>query len=99
MNQDPTVLFSDYIGPYFRSVADSGENLGSVASVGERINIFGLEFQVLAVEPADREFGIIDSSTMVFVDWDMTPEFDKIHIVPFQDTFRTPTTSTSSMTT
>jgi len=86
MNQDPTVLFSDYIGPYFRSVADSGENLGSVASVGERINIFGLEFQVLAVEPPDREFGIIDSNTMVFVDWDMTPEFDKIHIVPFQDT-------------
>jgi hypothetical protein len=86
MNQDPTVLFSDYIGPYFRSVADSGENLGSVASVGERINIFGLEFQVLAVEPPDREFGIIDSTTMVFVDWDMTPEFDKIHIVPFQDT-------------
>eukprot|EP00409_Alexandrium_fundyense_P008175 CAMPEP_0195047688 /NCGR_PEP_ID=MMETSP0347-20130606/39186_1 /TAXON_ID=2932 /ORGANISM="Alexandrium fundyense, Strain CCMP1719" /LENGTH=47 /DNA_ID= /DNA_START= /DNA_END= /DNA_ORIENTATION= len=23
---------------------------------------------------------------MVFVDWDATPEFDKIHIVPFQDT-------------
>jgi len=86
MNQDPTVLFSDYIGPYFRSVADSGENLGSVASVGERINIFGLEFQVLAVEPSDRDFGIIDSNTMVFVDWDTTPEFEKIHIVPFQDT-------------
>jgi len=85
-NQDPAMLFSDYIGPYFRSVADSGQELGSIAAVGERINIFGLEFQVLAVEPSRREFGIIDSDTMVFVDWDTTPEFEKIHIVPFQDT-------------
>jgi hypothetical protein len=85
-NQDPAALFSDYIGPYFRSVADSGQDLGSIATVGERINILGLEFQVLAVEPSHREFGIIDSNTMVFVDWDTTPEFEKIHIVPFQDT-------------
>lgn len=86
VSQDPAVLFSDYISPYFRSVADSGEDVGNIVNVGERINIFGLEFQVLAVEPPNREFGIIDTNTMVFVDWDATPEFEKIHIVPFQDT-------------
>jgi len=85
-NQDPTVLFSDYISPYFRNAADSGQDLGSIATLGERINIFGLEFQVSAVEPSHRETGIIDSNTMIFADWDPTPEFDKIHFVPFHNT-------------
>jgi len=45
-----------------------------------------LEFRVHAAEPSPPEIGIIDANTMVYVDWDVTPEFEKIHIVPFQDT-------------
>jgi len=85
-SQDPSVLFSEYISPYFRSVTDSGEDVGNIVIVGDILKIFDLEFRVMAAEPSPQEIGIIDSNTMVFVDWDATPEFDRIHIVPFQDT-------------
>jgi len=86
-NEDPSVLFSNYISPYFRSLTENGEGkYGNVVAIGDTIKIFDLEFQVMVAEPSRPEIGIIDSSTMVYVDWDTTPEFDKIHIVPFQDT-------------
>lgn len=85
-SQDPGVLFTEYISPYFRSISDSGEDMGSIVSVGSSLKIFGMEFQVMAVEPSPPEIGIVDTNTMVFVDWDATPEFSRIHIVPFQDT-------------
>mmetsp|Transcript_41927 Transcript_41927/g.91442 ORF Transcript_41927/g.91442 Transcript_41927/m.91442 type:complete len:478 (-) Transcript_41927:191-1624(-) len=85
-SQDPSVLFNEYISPYFRSISDSGEDMGSVVYVGETLKIFNLDFQVMAAQPTPPDIGIIDASTMVFVDWDGTPEFEKIHIIPFQDT-------------
>lgn len=84
--QDASSLFSEYISPYFRSVAESGENIGNILAVGDVLKIFDLDFQVMAAEPAPPDIGIIDANTMVFVDWDSTPEFTRIHIVPFQDT-------------
>eukprot|EP00927_Polykrikos_kofoidii_P054679 TRINITY_DN49067_c0_g1_i1.p1 TRINITY_DN49067_c0_g1~~TRINITY_DN49067_c0_g1_i1.p1 ORF type:complete len:478 (-),score=85.76 TRINITY_DN49067_c0_g1_i1:116-1549(-) len=84
--QDSTSLFKNYIRPYFQSITDSGEDRGSVVTVGDTLKIFDREFQVLAAEPAPPDIGIIDSNTMVYVEWDETPEFEKIHIVPFQDT-------------
>jgi len=50
------------------------------------MKIFDLNFQVMAAEPSPPDMGIIDANTVVYVDWDETPEFDKTHIVPFQDT-------------
>lgn len=87
-SHDAGALFNDYIGPYFRSMADSGQDIASVLSIGDKIKIFDLHFQVVAAEPAPGEIGmgIIDASSMVYVDWDPTPEFDRIHIVPFMDT-------------
>jgi len=85
-SQDPSILFNEYISPYFRSVTDSGEDTGNIVIVGDILKIFDLEFKVMAAEPSPPDIGIIDANTMVFVDWDATPEFDKIHIVPFQDT-------------
>lgn len=86
-SQDPATLFSDYISPYFKSLTENGEGkMGNVVAIGDTIKIFDLEFQVMVAEPSRPEIGIIDSSTMVYVDWDTTPEFEKIHIVPFQDT-------------
>mmetsp|Transcript_53442 Transcript_53442/g.137897 ORF Transcript_53442/g.137897 Transcript_53442/m.137897 type:complete len:480 (-) Transcript_53442:44-1483(-) len=86
--QDPSVLFSDYISPHFRGMAD--DNVANVVTVGDVVKIsdhhdVALEFQVFAAEPSG-DIGIVESNTMVFVDWDCTPEFEKIHIVPFQDT-------------
>lgn len=85
-SEDPTALFSEYISPFFRSIADSDLGIGTVVEVGNTLKIFDKDFRVIAAEPSEREIGIIDSNTMVYVDWDSTPEFDKIHIVPFQDT-------------
>lgn len=83
---DPSALFAEYISPYFKGITESSEGGGSVVTIQEVVTIGDKEFKVMAAEPSDREMGIIDKSTMVFVDWDSTPEFDKIHIVPFQDT-------------
>lgn len=80
------MLFNEYIRPYFRSITDSGEDRASVVTVSQTLPIFDLEFQVLAAEPCPPELGIIDNNTMVFVNWDSVSEFEKIHIVPFQDT-------------
>mmetsp|Transcript_89878 Transcript_89878/g.159915 ORF Transcript_89878/g.159915 Transcript_89878/m.159915 type:complete len:447 (+) Transcript_89878:91-1431(+) len=83
--KDEAALFNEYISPFFKSIADSGQ-MANVASVGQTLKILDLEFQVMAAEPSPPEIGIIDSNTMVYVNWDSTPEFEKIHIVPFQDT-------------
>jgi len=85
-DQDPSSLFTDFIGPYFKSMSESGEDSANVVVVGDVIKMFDLEFQVMATEPSPPEIGIIDTDTLVFVDWDSTPEFGRIHIVPFQDT-------------
>lgn len=49
------------------------------------MRVFDRDFLVYASEPV-ADIGIVDKNTMVFVEWDGTPECDKIHIVPFQDT-------------
>jgi len=83
--EDGSALFTDYVSPYFKSLAIPGEDKGTIITMGEVLRIFDLDFQVLESDP-QAEVGILDANTMVFVDWDITPEFEKIHIVPFQDT-------------
>ncbi|CAE7214865.1 ATL36 [Symbiodinium sp. CCMP2592] len=83
-DQDATALFQEYINPYFKSL--NSNEVTSIVSVNEQLQINGMEFQVMAAEPVPPEIGIVDLSTVVFVDWDNTPEFSKIHFVPFQDT-------------
>jgi len=82
--QNATTLFQEYINPHFKR-ANSHEAT-SIVSVHEHLTIADMEFQVMAAEPAPPEIGIVDMNTVVFVDWDNTPEFSKIHFVPFQDT-------------
>ncbi|CAE7333659.1 unnamed protein product [Symbiodinium necroappetens] len=83
-DQDATALFQEYINPYFKRL--NSNEVTSIVSVNEQLQINGMEFQVMAAEPVPPEIGIVDLSTVVFVDWDNTPEFSKIHFVPFQDT-------------
>jgi hypothetical protein len=86
VGSDPSVLFNDYISPHFKELADGDEALGNIVAIGDTMKIKDMEFQVMAAEPSPPDIGLIDTNTMVFVDWDSTPEFEKIHIVPFQDT-------------
>lgn len=83
-DQDATTLFRDYINPYFRS--KNSQQVTSILALHERLPIQNMEFQVMAAEPIPPEIGIVDLNTVVYVDWDNTPEFSKIHFVPFQDT-------------
>lgn len=83
--EDTSSLFSDYISPHFRRICNSGEERASILTVGEVLRVRDRDFQVMASEP-QADIGIMDQNTLVYVDWDLTPEFDKIHIVPFQDT-------------
>jgi len=48
------------------------------------LNIEENYLQVEATEPPG--LGVVTKNTEIFVEWDTTPEFDKVHIVPFQDT-------------
>eukprot|EP00438_Fugacium_kawagutii_P035424 Skav206959 [mRNA] locus=scaffold255:59190:73705:- [translate_table: standard] len=82
--QDATTLFRDYINPYFRE--QNSEDATSILALHERLPIQNMEFEVMAAEPIPPEIGIVDLNTVVYVDWDNTPEFSKIHFVPFQDT-------------
>lgn len=95
---DSSELFSQYISPYFRSLNEGAPNVapgqspGRIMQVlqgGEILDIFGRKFLVHAVEPSSCHMGIVDADTVIYVDWDSTPEFEKIHFVPFQDTLPT----------
>eukprot|EP00931_Biecheleriopsis_adriatica_P122591 TRINITY_DN97599_c0_g1_i1.p1 TRINITY_DN97599_c0_g1~~TRINITY_DN97599_c0_g1_i1.p1 ORF type:complete len:443 (+),score=99.81 TRINITY_DN97599_c0_g1_i1:65-1393(+) len=83
-DQDATTLFQDYILPHFRDRLS--DDMTNIVTIGDIQTIRGLDFQIHAATPSPPEMGIIDKDTMVYVDWDSTPEFSRIHIVPFQDT-------------
>lgn len=48
------------------------------------IQIGDVFLQVEATEPPG--LGVVTKQTEIFASWDTTPELDKVHIVPFQDT-------------
>lgn len=48
------------------------------------MQIGDLYFQVEATQP--QGLGVLTDQTDIYTVWDRTPEFEKVHIVPFQDT-------------
>jgi len=81
-------VFKEYVVPYFK-----GEYAPYGSPSCKRVRLFYLNqmfqigdihFQVEATEPAG--LGIVTNQTEIFANWDRTPEFEKVHIVPFQDT-------------
>jgi len=52
--------------------------------VNQIIEVGGVYLQVEATEPGG--LGVVTTQTEIFAFWDETPEFEKVHIVPFQDT-------------
>lgn len=83
----PDELFSEYVGPYFQNQAANEKTGGElhVLAVNETINVFGMTFVVTATEP-QNSLGVVDTNTMIYVDLDQSAQFEKIHVVPFQDT-------------
>lgn len=83
-------LFSECIEPFFKGdyraygVSDAKKvrtfHLDEVFKIGE------VSFHVEATEPDGPYLGVVTNVTEIFANWDSQAEFEKIHIVPFQDT-------------
>ncbi|CAD7956888.1 unnamed protein product [Amoebophrya sp. A25] len=80
-------LFQELIAPYFQAHSDNEKQGGifKLLNVNETITIKGVQFVVMATDP-QASYGIVDKETLIYVDKDDTPEYKRIHIVPFQDT-------------
>jgi len=78
------VLFSEFVGPYCQSQIARTDDYLPVTCEREQHDIFGTQFVVAATDP--QGVGIIDKDTLLYVEVDETPEFDRIHVLPFQDT-------------
>lgn len=83
-------IFSECIEPYFK-----GEYRAYGSPDAKKVRIFHhdqvfkigeVSFHVEATEPAGPHLGVVTSLTEIFANWDKQAEFEKIHIVPFQDT-------------
>jgi len=81
-------LFSECIVSYFK-----GEFAPYGSAGAKRVRLFysnqvfqigDVYLQVEATEPSG--LGVVTNQTEIFANWDQTPEFEKVHIVPFQDT-------------
>jgi len=85
----PDDVFKDVLAPHFRKPEHRPYSEGTSEKVeflycNQMFQIGDINFQVEASEPSG--LGVVTSGTEFFVSWDSTPEFDKVHIVPFQDT-------------
>eukprot|EP00931_Biecheleriopsis_adriatica_P121300 TRINITY_DN9638_c0_g1_i4.p1 TRINITY_DN9638_c0_g1~~TRINITY_DN9638_c0_g1_i4.p1 ORF type:complete len:398 (+),score=79.57 TRINITY_DN9638_c0_g1_i4:54-1247(+) len=81
-------LFSQCVKPFFK-----GEFSAYGAKDARRVRLLyanqviqvgEVSLQVEATEPAG--LGVVSTETEIFANWDQTPEFEKVHILPFQDT-------------
>jgi hypothetical protein len=81
-------LFTEVIAPYFK-----GEFKAHGSAEAKKVRIFThdlvfkigeISVHVEALDPAGT--GVVTTETQIFALWDKQAEFDKIHIVPFQDT-------------
>lgn len=81
-------LFREVVAPYMRSDFGSYRAERSARArlfhTMQTFKIDDIHFVVEATEPAG--IGVVTSQTEIFANWDKTPEFDKVHILPFQDT-------------
>jgi len=79
-------LFAQCVKPIFRgeySARGSGPRV-RLLYTNQVIQIGDMFLQVEATEP--HGLGVVSADTEIFANWDSTPEFEKVHILPFQDT-------------
>jgi len=80
-------IFKEYVQPCFEPHSRKEKEGGvlRILSVNETVRIKGVTFVVTATDPPGLH-GIVDKRTLIYVDKDSTPEYKRVHIVPFQDT-------------
>jgi len=81
-------LFSTCVAPFFKGsyapYGTPGACRVRILHSNQVIQLGDIVLHVEATEPAGM--GVVTNQTEIFTNWDPTPEFEKIHIVPFQDT-------------
>ncbi|CAJ1442027.1 unnamed protein product, partial [Effrenium voratum] len=80
-------LFNEYVRPYFKgeyAPYGPGAKRVRLLYMGQVVQVGEVCLQVEATEPAG--LGLVSTDTEIFANWDTTPEFEKVHILPFLDT-------------
>jgi len=89
----PTVMSEDEVFRECVTPLFEGDYRPYVACSSQRVRLFhfnqilqigSILLQVEGTEPGG--LGVITPETEIFANWDETPEFKKVHIVPFEDT-------------
>jgi hypothetical protein len=85
-DQSSDRLFQDIVAPYMRS--HLSESHTEVVSLGHTLKIGDSNrFVPIAMEPSpDDGLAVITTDTMVYIDTEHSGEFERIHVLPFQDT-------------
>jgi len=85
-DNDTAVLFTRYLEPLVKSKMAGNEEIttAGLMQVNENYTLDDKQFVITATEPPG--IGIVDKNTCVYVDWDNSPEFNKVHCLPFSDT-------------
>jgi hypothetical protein len=85
-DDDTAALFQQHLEPLVKARMATDEDLATVGlmQVNEHETAGGKQFVVTATDPPG--IGIVDKNTCVYVDWDNSPEFTRVHCLPFADT-------------
>eukprot|EP00397_Hematodinium_sp_SG-2012_P015044 GEMP01015315.1.p1 GENE.GEMP01015315.1~~GEMP01015315.1.p1 ORF type:complete len:467 (+),score=91.94 GEMP01015315.1:53-1402(+) len=89
---DSSTLFNDFVRPRFQPPLVDGEEClqpnglrkFDVVQTNQNFDINKVTFSIAATLPHGH--GIIDKQSLIYVEADSTPEFEKVHVVPFHDT-------------
>jgi len=81
-------LFLKVVAPYLKCEFGAYKPRESMRArlfhCGQTFQIGDIYFQVEATEPGG--LGVVTTQSEIFATWDSTPEFERVHIIPFQDT-------------
>ena len=78
-------LFQQVVAPYMRNHISESETV--VVSMGHTIKMGSERFVPIAMEPEPHDgLGVVSLNTVVYIDGETSGEFERIHVLPFQDT-------------
>lgn len=78
-------LFAQCVKPYFSGEYDpSAMKRVRLLYSKQVLQVGDLHVEVVATEPVG--LGVVTTHTEIFINWDSTPTFEKVHIIPFRDT-------------
>jgi hypothetical protein len=78
-------MFREVVAPYMRDHITESQTV--VVSTGHTLKIGNDRFVPVAMDPSPEDgLAVVSLDTVVFIDAEQSGEFDRIHVLPFQDT-------------